>query len=122
MHDKLKVSDLNESVIVSMPIGMSVVYRNVYRDVLVKINEGKMRLNFILLSIGEFYAILKMDGLSHYRANVNYYTRQVEFKKENEEKITFIGENRKTHIKIISVMMAMNYISNDGYEIPKKKV
>ena len=64
IHDMLKISDLNEHMIMSMPMGMSVVCKNIYKDVSVKINEGKMRWNFIPLSIGEFYAILRMDGLS----------------------------------------------------------
>ena len=92
MYDKLEISDLNEPIIVSMPKGMSVVCNNVYRDVPVKINEGEIRWNFIPLYISEFDAVLEMNGLSHYRANVNYYTRWVEFKKENREKITYFGK------------------------------
>ena len=79
MHDKLGISDLNEPVIVSMLIGISVVCKTVYKDVLVKISEDKMKWNFIPLSINEFDVILGIDGLSHYQACVNYYMRQVEF-------------------------------------------
>ena len=107
-------------------MGMSVVCNNVYRNISVKISEGEMRWNFIPLSISKFDVILGMDGLSYYRANVNCYTRQVEFEKENREKITFVRENKKIPIKIISIMMAMKYLRK-GYEayltyvIEKKK-
>ena len=43
MYDKLKISDLNEPVIVIIPIRISIVCKNVYRDVSVKINEDEMR-------------------------------------------------------------------------------
>ena len=71
IHKKLEISDLNEPVIMSMLMGMSIICKHVYRDVSVRINEGEMRWNFISLYIGEIDAILKMDGLSHYRVNVN---------------------------------------------------
>ena len=66
MYHKLKISDLNEPVIVSIPIGMSVVCKNVYRDISVKITKDEMRWIFIPLSIGEFDSILRMDSVSHY--------------------------------------------------------
>ena len=43
MHEKLGISDLNEPVIVSMPIGMCVVCKIVYKDVLVNVSEGEIR-------------------------------------------------------------------------------
>ena len=43
------------------------------------------------------------------------YTRQVEFEKENREKITFIRENIKIPIKIISTMMTIKYLRK-GYK------
>ena len=46
---------------------------------------------------------------------MNYYTRQVEFKKENRERIKFIREDKKTPIKIIPVMMTMKYLKK-GYK------
>ena len=115
MHEKLGISDLNEPVIVSMPIGMCVVCKIVYKDVLVNVGEGEMRWNFIPLSINEFDAILGMDGLSCYQAKVNCYTRQVEFEKENGEKINFIGDSRNAPIRIISAMTAMKYLRK-GYK------
>ena len=59
MHDKLKINDLNEPVVVSMPMGMSIVYKNMYRNVLVEINRGKLKWDFIPLDLNEFDAILR---------------------------------------------------------------
>ena len=42
MHDRLQISDLNKPVIMSMPMGMSVVCKTIYRDVSVKIGEGEI--------------------------------------------------------------------------------
>ena len=39
MHDRLRMDDLNELVIVSMPMGMSVVYKNVCRNILMEIDR-----------------------------------------------------------------------------------
>ena len=69
-----------------------------------------MRWNFILLHLDEFDAILRMDGLSHYRANINYFERQVELEREGEKKIIFIEEDRKIPIKIISMMKVEKYL------------
>ena len=66
MHDKLKMNVLNEPVVVGMPIGMSIVCKNVYRNVWLEIDGGKMKWNFTPLYLNEFDAILGMDGLSHY--------------------------------------------------------
>ena len=40
MHDKLK---MNELVIVSMSIGMSIKSKNVYRNILIEIDGDKMK-------------------------------------------------------------------------------
>ena len=72
-----------------------------------------MRWNFIPLFLSEFDAILRMDGLSCYRESVNCYVRQVEFEKENREKIIFVGENKKTPIKVISAMMTMKCLRKE---------
>ena len=45
-----------------------------------------------------------MDGLTHYRANVNYFAKQVELEGEGGKKIVFIGEKKKTPLKIISMI------------------
>ena len=62
-------------VIVSIPIGMCVIYKKVCRNILVEIDGGKMKWDFIPLHLDEFYATLEMDGLSHYRANINCFEK-----------------------------------------------
>ena len=57
----------------------------------------------------EFDVILCIDGLSRYRANVNYYKRLVKFEKEDGGIIYFVGEGRKLSTKIILAMRVMKY-------------
>ena len=75
MHNKLKLSSRDEPVVVSMPLGLSVICETVVKDVLVKIGEDEMKWDFMPLPLSEFDAILSMDGLSRYRANVNCYEK-----------------------------------------------
>ena len=64
MHIWLKSCKLNEPIVISIPMGTSVVCENIYKDVLVKMGGNEMKWDFISLPISEFNAILGMDGLS----------------------------------------------------------
>ena len=43
IHDRLRINDLNEPVIESMPIDICVAYKKVCRNILVEIDGGKMK-------------------------------------------------------------------------------
>ena len=60
-----------------------------------KIGKDVLEWDFMHLPLSDFNAILGMDGLSHYRANVDYFEKNVIFKKENGRRICFLGENKK---------------------------
>ena len=66
MHDKLTINDLNEPVVMSMLMCMSIVCKNVYRNIFVEIDGSKIKWNFIPLYFDEIDDILRMDRLSHY--------------------------------------------------------
>ena len=51
-----------------------------------------------------------MDRLSHYRANINYFDKQVELEGEGRKKIVFARGNRKIPIKIILMMKVEKYL------------
>ena len=91
MHIGLKSCKLNEPIVVSMPIGTSVVCENVYKDILVKMGKNEMKYDFISLHISEFNTILGMDGLSQYKVKVDYSEKIVELEGENGERIIFLG-------------------------------
>ena len=63
-----------------------------------------MKWDFIPLYLDKFDVILGMDGLSYYRANINYFKKKVELEGEDGKKIIFVGGDRKIPIKIISMM------------------
>ena len=58
-----------------MPMGVSVIYDKVIRNVTVKIKEDVLGWDFMPLPLSDFDAILGMDRLSRYRANVNYFEK-----------------------------------------------
>ena len=91
-HIGLRPCKLNESLVVNMPMGVSVVCKDIYLDVWVRIGRNKMKWDFISLPISEFNAILGMDGLSRYRERVDCSERIVEFGEGRGEKIKFWGE------------------------------
>ena len=62
------------------------------------------------LPFSNFNAILGVDGLSRYGANVDYFEKRVVFEKVNGKKIHFVRENRKPPTKIISSMTARKYL------------
>ena len=53
MHDKLRIDDLNEPVIRSIPMGTNVVCKKVCRNILVEIDGGKLN-DFIPSHLDEF--------------------------------------------------------------------
>ena len=72
-------------------MGMSVIYESIIKNVPVSVEEEIMKWDFIPLSINDFDAILGMDGLSHYQANIDYSERHLKFVLENEREIRFKG-------------------------------
>ena len=67
------------------------------------------------LPLSDFDAILGMDGLSRYKANVDCFKRKVIFEKEDGVKVCFMGDSRKATTKIVSAMTAMKYLRK-GYD------
>ena len=72
MHNKIRLCDRIDPVVMSMPMCMSVICESIIKNVPINIEEGIMKWKFIPLSINDFDAILGMDGLSRYQANVDY--------------------------------------------------
>ena len=107
MHIGLKSCKLNEPIVVSMPMGTSVVCENIYKDILVEMGGNKIKWDFISLPISEFNTILGMDGLSQYKVKVDCSEKTVELEGENRERIIFLGDKWKSTTRIISAMMAM---------------
>ena len=83
---------LSNNLIVSTPVGKSVIVRTVYRDCTIQINMVEFPADLIVFPLLELDIILGMDWLSRYRAIVNCYTKEVVFDRPGMDKVVFYGE------------------------------
>ena len=84
-------------ILVTNPLGHSVIVNKVYRDCPIKIREYEFLGDLIELSFMEFDVILGMDWLSRHRAIVDCRMKRVTLRTPNEDEVIFIGE-RSNHL------------------------
>ena len=89
-------SEIEHDILVTNPIGHSVIVNGVYRDYPIRILEYEFPGDLIELSFREFDVILGMDWLSHHQVVVDYRTKQVNLRTPSDEEVNFIGESRTT--------------------------
>ena len=85
-------SETEYDILVTNPLGHSVVVNKVYRDCAIRIREYEFLGDLIELSFREFDVILGMDWLSRHQAIIDYRMKIVTLRTLNEDEITFIGE------------------------------
>ena len=90
-------SETEYDILVTNPLGHSVIVNKVYRDCPIKIREYEFLENLIELSFKEFDVILGMDWLSRHRAIVDCRMKRVTLRTPNEDEVIFIGE-RSNHL------------------------
>ena len=94
---KLPRSETEYDILVTNPLGHSVIVNRVYRDCPIKIQEYQFLGDLIELSFREFDVILGMDWLSRHRAIVDCKMKRVNLRTPDEDEVTFIGE-RSNHL------------------------
>ena len=99
LHNKLELFDRNEPILVSMPMGVSVICDKITKGVIVKIEEDELEWDFMSLPLSDFDAILGMDGLSRYKANVDCFKRKVIFEKEDGGKVCCVEIIEKLQLR-----------------------
>ena len=67
---------------VALPTGESVVVESVFRSCGVLVDRHVLEVDLIPLGIKDFDAILGMDWLAKYKAHLNYFKKEVWFRKE----------------------------------------
>ena len=97
--NKLELFDRGEPVLVSMPMGVSVICDKITKGVIVKIGEDELEWEFMPLPLSDFDAILGMDGLSRYKASVDCFKRKVIFEKEDGVKVCFEGDSQRFRLR-----------------------
>ena len=95
----LPKSKIKYDILVTNPLGHSIIVNRVYRDFPIRIREYEFLGDLIELSFREFDMILGMDWLSRNQVVVDCRMKRVTLRTLSGEEVTFIGE-RSNHLSI----------------------
>ena len=107
---KLPRSETEYDILVTNPLGHSVIVNKVYRDCPIKIREYEFLGDFIELSFREFDVILGMDWLSQHQTIIDCRMKRVTLRTPNEDEVTFIGERSNHLSNVISAATARTMV------------
>ena len=106
-------SETEYDILVTNPLGHSVIVNIVYRDFPIRIREYEFNGELIELSFKEFDVILGMDWLSRHQVMVDCRMKRVALRTPNEDEVNFIGE-RSNHISnVISTTTARTMVRKE---------
>ena len=111
----LPMSEIEYDILVTNPLGHSVIVNKVYRDCPVRIREYEFLGDLIELSFREFDVILGMDWLTRYQAIVYYRMKRVTLRTSNEDEVTFVSERSNHLSNVISATTARTMVRK-GFE------
>ena len=112
---KLPRSETEYDILVTYPLGHSVIVNRVYRDCPIKIREYEFLGDLIELSFREFDVILGMDWLSRHQAIVDCRMKRVTLRIPDEDEVTFIDE-RSNHLSNVTSAAAVRTMVRKGCE------
>ena len=102
----IEIQPIDCSMVVSLPIGDSLIADRVYIGCRVIIEGHEFRANLVLLNIQDFDVILGMDWLSRHHATMDCFRKEVKFCRSGEPEVTFYGVRKILSSSMMSVMMA----------------
>ena len=106
----LPKSENKYDILVTNPLGHSVIVNRVYRDCPIRIQEYEFLGDLIELSFREFDVILGVDWLSRHQVVVNYRMKRVTLRTPSGEEVTFIGERSNPLSNVISAITARTMV------------
>ena len=106
----LPQSETEYDILVTNPLGHSVIVNRVYKDCPIRIREYEFPGDLIELSFKEFNVILEMDWLSRHQVVVECRMKQVTLRTLNGEELTFIGERPNHLSNVISTATARTMV------------
>ena len=109
---KLLRSETEYDILVTNPLGHSVIVNKIYRDFPIKIREYEFLGDLIELSLREFDVILGMDWLSRHQVIVDCKMKRVTLRTPNEDEVTFISERSNHLSNVISAATTRNMVRN----------
>ena len=107
---KLPRSETEYDILVTNPLGHSIIVNRVYRDCPIQIREYEFPGDLIELSFKEFDVILGMDLLSRHQVMVDCRIKRVTLRTPNEDEVTFIGERSNHLSNVISAATARTMV------------
>ena len=111
---RVETGPVDYSVIMSLPIGDSLVADQVYVESKVIISGREFEADLIVLNIHDFDVILGMDWLSKHRATVDCYRKEVKLSKAWEPDVIFY-EVRKILLTILISVIRANKMLQKAY-------
>ena len=108
-------SETECDILVTNPLGHSVIVNKVYRDCPIRISECEFLGDLIELSLREFHVILGMDWLSRHRVIVDCRMKRVTLRTSNDDEVIFIGE-RSNHLSNVISATTMRKMVWKGCE------
>ena len=106
----LSKSKTEYDILVTNPLGHSVIVNKVYRDCPIKIKEYEFLVDLIELSFREFDVILGMDWWSQHQVVVDYRMKRVTLRTLSGEEVTFMGERSNHLSNVISAAIARTMV------------
>ena len=97
-------------ILVTNPLGHSIIVNKVYRYCPIKIREYEFLGDLIELSFREFDVILGMDWLSRHRAIVDCRMKRVTLRTLNDNEVIFIAERPNHLSNVISATVARKMV------------
>jgi hypothetical protein len=107
---KLVVRTLEPSLVVTIPIGKTVVYKHVVCECPVGICGRVLPANLVVFLMFSYGIILGMDLLTRHSAVIVCARKQVTLTPRGEGKVTYIGSRARALPPTISVMQARKLI------------
>ena len=106
----LPKSKTEYDILVTNPLGHSVIVNRVYRDCPIKIREYEFPRDLIELSFREFDVILRIDWLSRHQVVVDFRMKRVTLRTSSGEEVTFISERLNYLSNVISIATARTMV------------
>ena len=103
-------SETDHDILVTNPIGHSVVVNGVYRDCPIRIREYVFLRDLIELSFRKFNVILRMDWLFRHQVVVDCRMKQVTLRTPSGKEVTFICERSNHLSNVIFVATARTIV------------
>ena len=104
---------------VSLLAGDPLVLDRAIRDSRVLIGGQEFPTDLVALDMRDFYVVLGMDWLSHHRATLYCYKKEVKLHRPGKMKLKFRGISRELSSSMISAMAAQKMMSKgcQGYVV-----